>query len=89
MLIVLGVVVLGLVWWFVLRPSTQRRRPARPPERQAGRHVRRSRSPSRRLVLGPPVADAVIEMIGVSKSYGRGERRRLALDSLDLTVPSR
>jgi ABC-2 type transport system ATP-binding protein len=26
-------------------------------------------------------------MAGVSKSYGRGERRRLALDRLDLAVP--
>lgn len=39
------------------------------------------------LVLGPPVVDAVVEMVAVSKSYGRGERRSLALDRLDLAVP--
>jgi len=87
MLIVLGVVVLGLVWWFVFRPSTQRGRPAGPrsakPNATFGAAVRRSTP----LVLGPPVVDAVVEMAGVSKSYGRGERRRLALDRLDLAVP--
>jgi ABC-2 type transport system ATP-binding protein len=35
-------------------------------------------------VVGPPVVDAVVELIGVSKAY----RRRLALDELDLAVPA-
>jgi ABC-2 type transport system ATP-binding protein len=32
--------------------------------------------------------DAVVEMIGVTKAYGRGDRHRLALDELDLAVPA-
>ena len=88
MLIFLVVVVLGLAWWFVLRPSTQRRRPAKSqsakPAATFGAAVRRPAG----LVLGPPVSDAVVEMIGVSKAYGRGERHHLALDRLDLTVPA-
>ncbi|HUK77740.1 MAG TPA: ATP-binding cassette domain-containing protein [Thermoleophilia bacterium] len=89
MVIVLGVVALGLVWWFVLRPSRQLRRPARAhgdgrPHAASGAAARRAAP----LVLGPPVNDAAVEMVGVSKSYGRGERRRLALDRLDLAVPT-
>jgi ABC-2 type transport system ATP-binding protein len=38
----------------------------------------------RALVVGPPVLDAVVELVGVSKAYGR----RLALDELDLAVPA-
>jgi ABC-2 type transport system ATP-binding protein len=34
------------------------------------------------------VVEAVVEMIGVSKSYGRGDRQRLALDEFDLAVPA-
>jgi ABC-2 type transport system ATP-binding protein len=40
--------------------------------------------PRSALVVGPPVVDAVVELIGVSKAY----RRRLALDELDLAVPA-
>ncbi len=87
MVILLGVVALGLVWWFVLRPSRQFRGPAGPhkagPNGASGAAVRR---PSQ-LLLGPRVSDAVVEMVGVSKSYGRSDRRRLALDRLDLAVP--
>jgi ABC-2 type transport system ATP-binding protein len=86
MVIILGILVLGLVWWFVGRSSTQRRRPA---GHRSARPAARSDASARRpvpVVLGQPVADAVIEMVGVSKSYGRGERRRFALDGLDLTV---
>ena len=88
MLIILAVVVLGLVWWFVLRPSTQRRRPVR--RESAGREAApgEGAAHSGALVLGAPVVNAVVEMVGVSKAYGRGEGRRLALDGLDLTVPA-
>ena len=86
MVIILGILVLGLVWWFVGRSSTQRRRPA---GHKSAKPAARSDANARRavpVVPGQPVADAVIEMVGVSKSYGRGERRRFALDGLDLTV---
>ena len=87
MLIILGFAVLGLAWWFFFRPSAQRRRPAGArrarPDAPFGAATRRPAQ----LVLGPPVVDAVIEMTGVSKSYGRGDRHRLALDRLDLSVP--
>jgi len=88
MVFILGVVVLGLVWWFFLRPSARRRRPTG--HRSTGQRATRGAAAHRpaQLVLGEPVADAVIEMAGVSKSYGRGERRRLALDRLDLIVPA-
>ena len=87
MLIILGVVALGLVWWFAFRPSRRRRPPAGP--QRAKTSATTGAVPGRRapLVLGLPMADAVVEMVGVSKSYGRGERRRLALDKLDLAVP--
>jgi ABC-2 type transport system ATP-binding protein len=87
MVIILGVVVLGFVWWFALRPSAQRRRPAGPRGAKRGAPFGAAVRRPARLVLGPPVVDAVVEMTGVSKSYGRGERRRLALDRLDLAVP--
>jgi ABC-2 type transport system ATP-binding protein len=87
MVIVLGVVVLGLVWWFVGRPSKQRRRPPGPQTVKSSATFGATARRHAPLVLGPPVLDAVVEMVGVSKSYGRGERRRLALDRLDLTVP--
>jgi ABC-2 type transport system ATP-binding protein len=86
MLIILGVLALGLIWWFVGRSSARRRKP---PSRRSAKPRARSDATARRpvpLLLGQPVVDAVIEMVGVSKSYGRGERRRLALDGLDLTV---
>ena len=80
--------VLALVWWFVIRPSTKRRSHAR--SERAGVGVA-SAAPQVRhptLVVGPPVIAAVVEMVGVTKAYGRGERRRLALDELDLAVPA-
>ncbi|MGO9197627.1 MAG: ABC transporter ATP-binding protein [Acidimicrobiales bacterium] len=40
------------------------------------------------LVVGPPPENAVVEMVGVTKWYGRGGGGRLALDGLDLVVPS-
>jgi ABC-2 type transport system ATP-binding protein len=80
--IILTPVLLGVaVWWFVVRPRSQRRKhvpvwpgPVVPP------HAARRRA----VIVGPPVAQAVIELIGVTKGYGR----RLALDGLDLAVPS-
>ena len=88
MLIILGVLALGLVWWFALRPSTRRRRPAARkganPGATFGAAVRRPTP----LVLGPPVVDAAVEMVGVSKTYGRSKRGRPALDGLDLSVPT-
>ena len=87
MLIILGVVALGLVWWFVssaIQTASGGPLVGRAPSRSPHSAPRSRSTP---LVLGPPVADAVVEMVGVSKSYGRGERRRLALDSLDLAVP--
>ena len=86
MLIIFGIVVLGLVWWFVVRPSSRPARPARRSVGPAATAVAASRRASP-LLLGAPVEDAVVEMTGVCKSYGRGERRRLALDRLDLAVP--
>jgi ABC-2 type transport system ATP-binding protein len=81
--IVLGAVLALVLWWFVIRPSTKRRRQAHsdgaPPV---------AVSPRPTVVVGPPVAHAVVEMLGVSKEYGRGDRRRLALDGLDLAVPA-
>jgi ABC-2 type transport system ATP-binding protein len=88
MLIVLGIVALGLVWWFVGRQSAQRRRAAGHRSAKPGATFGGAARRPAQLVLGTPVADAVIEMTGVSKSYGRGERRCLALDGLDLTVPA-
>jgi ABC-type polysaccharide/polyol phosphate transport system ATPase subunit len=40
------------------------------------------------LVVGPPPMNAIVEMVGVTKRYRRGGRGRLALDELDLVVPS-
>ena len=80
--------VLGLVWWFVIRPSTKRRSRAHPDDAkgEVARAAPAVRLPT--LVVGPPVAEAVVEMIGVIKAYGRGDRERLALDGLDLAVPA-
>ena len=39
-------------------------------------------------VVGAQPANPIVEMIGVSKRYGRQGAGRLALDSLDLSVPS-
>jgi ABC-2 type transport system ATP-binding protein len=79
--IILGpVILLGLVWWVVNDRSKRRRHSPRDttPDVPAPKTRRRV------LVVGPPVVDAVIELVGVSKSYGR----RLALDELDLAVPA-
>ena len=59
----------------------------RTPGGRAERRLRPTGSPFRPSGPGPPVVDAVVEMTGVSKSYGRGGRQRLALDRLDLAVP--
>ena len=40
------------------------------------------------VLVGPPAHDAAIEMMGVTKLYGRGRNRRPALDELDLSIPS-
>jgi ABC-2 type transport system ATP-binding protein len=40
------------------------------------------------LVVGPLPENPIVEMIGVTKAYGTGARGRLALDELDLMVPS-
>jgi ABC-2 type transport system ATP-binding protein len=87
MLIGLAVVVLGLVWWFVIRPSRQARR--HDGSDGAGHQASGTAAVGRpgTLVVGPPALGAVVEMVGISKSYGRGEGRRLALDGLDLSVP--
>jgi len=86
-ILVLPLAVLGLVWWFVIRPSTKRRSHTRPDDadRVVAPTAPAVRHPT--LVVGPPVVAAVVEMIGVSKAYGSGDRRRLALDHLDLAVP--
>ena len=83
-MIVLAAAVVGLVWWFLVRPTARRRRRAGKADDAGLPPVTRRE----RLVVGPPVVDAVIELSGVSKAYGRGERRRLALDGLDLAVPA-
>jgi len=80
--IILAPVLLGIaVWWFVTHARSPRpkRLPARP-----GPAVSTPRTPRRAVIVGAPVDGAVIELIGVTKGYGR----RLALDGLDLTVPS-
>jgi ABC-2 type transport system ATP-binding protein len=80
--IILVPVLLGIaVWWFVGRPSSQRRK-RRPAGKTPDRPLPATRRPA--VVVGPPVTDAVIELIGVTKGY----RRRLALDGLDLAVPA-
>ena len=58
--------VLGLVWWFVIRPATKPRRHARPNDTngEAAHIAPAVRHPT--LVVGPPVVDAVVEMIGVT-----------------------
>jgi ABC-2 type transport system ATP-binding protein len=40
------------------------------------------------LVVGPAPMNAIVEMVGVTKRYGRGSSGRMALDELDLVVPS-
>ena len=40
------------------------------------------------LVVGAPPENPVVQMVGVSKLYGRAGGGRLALDNLDMTVPS-
>jgi len=88
MLILAALIVLGIVWWLYWRPSAPRRR--RRDSGDGGGDAARAVVAERRsmMTVGPPVADAVVEMLGVSKSYGRGERSRLALDGLDLRVPA-
>jgi ABC-2 type transport system ATP-binding protein len=79
--ILLGpVILLGLVWWFVNDRSKRRKHSVRGTIPDVPVPTVRRRV----LVVGPPVVDAVIELVGVSKAYGR----RLALDGLDLAVPA-
>ena len=76
------VIGLGLVCWFVVHTSrTRRQRP-----RDIVPNTRRTRPVG--LVVGPPPKDAVVELVGVTKRYGRGDRGQLALDGLDMAVPS-
>jgi len=82
MIVLLPVVVLGLgfaVWRFV-RPSMTRHQPqiAIAGEPRTMRPVG--------LVVGPPPENAIVEMVGVTKRYGG--RGHVALDGLDLAVPS-
>ena len=39
-------------------------------------------------LVGPPPKNTIVEMVGVTKWYGHGGGGRLALDELDLVVPS-
>jgi ABC-2 type transport system ATP-binding protein len=86
--IVLLLPVLGLVWWFVVRPHTKGRSHghAQGTSGGAARPAPAIRRPM--LVVGGPAVSTVVEMIGVTKAYGHGDRRRLALDELDLAVPA-
>jgi ABC-2 type transport system ATP-binding protein len=74
-------VVVGLaVWWFFHRRTRVRRTRARQgPAVPAG--VRTAPT----LLLGPPPTDSAVEVIGLVKCYRGGQ---LALDGLDLAVPS-
>jgi len=85
--ILLLVLLATLVWWFAGRRSTRRRSA---PRRDTTTEVAFA-APAPRprpLLVGPPAHDAVIEMVGVTKLYGRGRDRRPALDGLDLSIPS-
>jgi ABC-2 type transport system ATP-binding protein len=75
------VLIVVAVWWFVGRPLSQRRRHG-PAETSPEGPALVTRRPA--VMVGPPVVEAVIELIGVTKGYGR----RLALDGLDLAVPA-
>ncbi len=84
--LILVAAVIGLVWWFTTRRSTQRRAPklasvmpASTARRYRGSGGGRSWSGRRRRTGHRDR--------GLSKGYGRGARRRLALDGLDLVVP--
>jgi ABC-2 type transport system ATP-binding protein len=83
------VVLAGLVWWFASHRSTNRRhRTRRDTRSEAALAAPTLRPYPRPLLVGPPARDVVIEMIGVTKLYGRGRDRRPALDELDLSIPS-
>jgi ABC-2 type transport system ATP-binding protein len=79
-IILLPVLLIIAVWWFVSRPRSQPRR-LRFAEPRPKVEAVVTRRPA--VTVGPPVDGAVIELIGVTKGYGR----RLALDGLDLAVP--
>lgn len=81
MILLVPVLLVVALWWFVGRPLGQRRRHT-PAEATPDLAVPAPRRPP--IVVGPPVVEAVIELIGVTKNY----RRRLALDGLDLAVPA-
>jgi len=78
-LLVLG---LGLIYWLVVRPSMTRHQPRTHIAREP-----RTIGPVG-LVVGPPPKNAIVEMVDVTKWYGRADGGRLALDGLDLVVPS-
>ena len=81
MIIVGGVLLIVAMWLLVRHPVSERRsrRPAKPTPTPPALVTRRPA-----VAVGPPVVGPVIEMIGVTKGYGR----RLALDGLDLAVPA-
>ena len=73
----------GVIFWFLVRSSRMMRR--KPPG-DTSREPRTTRPVG--IVVGPPPETAIVEMVGLTKSYGSLGRRRLALDELDLVVPS-
>ena len=76
-------VLLGLVIWFVARTRARRRR-----EPQGGIVPKPGTTAPVGLLVGPAPKSAIVEMAAVTKWYGARGSRRLALDGLDLVVPS-
>ena len=73
-------VALGLLFWWVNRQRQSRRNRRRALEawQQPDRGERREP-----VLVGPPVDDAALELVGVHKRY----RTALALDGLDIAIP--
>lgn len=85
-MILLGAALLGLVGWFLVRSTRERGRHRR--SREAGNGIATAPEARRAaLIVGSSAHDVVVEMVGVTKTYGQGDRRRVALDTLDLSVP--
>ncbi len=83
MILVALVLLAGLVWWLASGRSSRQGPGADAPGPSS------VPSPARvTVVLGRPAGDAALRMDGLSKSYGRGTRRRQALDGLDLVIPT-